>query len=146
MTDLQGSLVPLEEQGDRCAAMQGLSLRNVSLTVFENNKKIYTDFGELLFTHTGISGPVVFEISRDVCASKGEWVCSLDLAPSFSSQEITDALMSRKNTDLDTDDLLTGIVHNRLGRVITKEAGISTNWKIYQTISIGMEARLYHTK
>ena len=59
VTPLQGSLVPLREKGNTCAALQGLSLRNVQLTVFENNKRIYSDFGELLFTHFGLSGPLV---------------------------------------------------------------------------------------
>ena len=63
VTPLQGSLVPLREQGNDCARMQGLSLRNVGLTVFENDKKIYTDFGELLFTHFGLSGPLILSLS-----------------------------------------------------------------------------------
>ena len=52
VTPLTGSLVPLRADG--CAELQGLSLRNVGLTVYENGKKIYTDFGELLFTHFGV--------------------------------------------------------------------------------------------
>ena len=63
VTPLRGSLVPLREQGYRCARMQGLSLRNVQLTVLENGKKCYTDFGEMLFTHFGVSGPLVLSAS-----------------------------------------------------------------------------------
>ena len=54
VTPLRGSLVPLEAR--ECAVLQGLSLRNVALTVYENNKKIHSDFGEMLFTHFGVSG------------------------------------------------------------------------------------------
>ena len=61
VTPLTGSLVPLRADG--CAELQGLSLRNVGLTVYENGKKIYTDFGELLFTHFGVSGPLVLSSS-----------------------------------------------------------------------------------
>ena len=61
VTPLTGSLVPLRADG--CAQLQGLSLRNVGLSVFENGKKIYTDFGELLFTHFGVSGPLVLSSS-----------------------------------------------------------------------------------
>lgn len=50
VTDLQGSLVPLRDYG-LGRELQGLSLRNVGLAVFEDRKKIYTDFGEMLFTH-----------------------------------------------------------------------------------------------
>ena len=56
VTDLQGSLVPLRDYG-LGRELQGLSLRNVGLAVFEDRKKIYTDFGEMLFTHFGVSGP-----------------------------------------------------------------------------------------
>ena len=59
VTPLSGSLVPLEgviAPGIPCGRLQGLSLRNVGLSVFESGKKIYTDFGELLFTHFGVSG------------------------------------------------------------------------------------------
>lgn len=62
VTPLRGSLVPLQgivAPGIPCVRLQGLSLRNVGLTVFENDKKRYTDFGELLFTHFGVSGPLI---------------------------------------------------------------------------------------
>ena len=66
VTPLQGSLVPLQgtlDNGASCARLQGLGLRNVGVTVFENQKKIYTDLGELLFTHFGVSGPLVLSAS-----------------------------------------------------------------------------------
>ena len=61
VTPLRGSLVPLEAR--ECALLQGLSLRNVALTVYENNKKIHSDFGEMLFTHFGVSGPLILSAS-----------------------------------------------------------------------------------
>ena len=57
------SLVPLVEDGDTCQKLMGLSLRNVQLTVYENEKKLYSDFGEMLFTHFGLSGPLVLSAS-----------------------------------------------------------------------------------
>ena len=66
VTELDGSLVPLEgviAPGVPCARLQGLSLRIVGLTVYEGKKKIYQDFGELLFTHFGVSGPLVLSAS-----------------------------------------------------------------------------------
>ncbi len=62
VTPLRGSLVPLRDFGVG-KTLQGLSLRNVELTVFEDSKKIYTDFGELMFTHFGLSGPLVLSAS-----------------------------------------------------------------------------------
>ena len=68
VTDLQGSLVPLRDYG-LGRELQGLSLRNVGLAVFEDRKKIYTDFGEMLFTHFGVSGPLVLSASAHMRTS-----------------------------------------------------------------------------
>ena len=61
---VEGSLVPLETEEDDCADMQGLSLRNVGVKLLnEKGKLLYKDFGELLFTHFGVSGPTVLSAS-----------------------------------------------------------------------------------
>ena len=70
VTDLQGSLVPLRDYG-LGRELQGLSLRNVGLAVFEDRKKIYTDFGEMLFTHFGVSGPLVLRAAEDRAGESG---------------------------------------------------------------------------
>ena len=62
VTPLHGSLVPLRDFG-LGRELQGLTLRNIRLTVFEDNKRIYSDFGELLFTHFGVSGPLILSAS-----------------------------------------------------------------------------------
>ena len=67
---------------------------------------------------------MIFEVSRDVCEGRGKWTAKLDLLPTLSEKELTAMLNIRKNTNLATDELFTGILHNRLGRVITKEAGV----------------------
>ena len=79
------------------------------------------------FTEYGLSGPVIFEISRDVCQEKGSWVCKLDLLPHIDEEKLKTALAQRKETNLPVSELLTGILHNRLGRVLTQNAGISQN-------------------
>ena len=69
----QGSLVPLETAGEDCRRMQGLSLRNVGVKLLDaRGKVLYRDFGELLFTHFGVSGPTVLSAS---CHLKGEGCC-----------------------------------------------------------------------
>ncbi len=62
---IRGSLVPLTGNQRLCQSMQGLSLRNVKIQIkdIEKNKKIYDDFGELLFTHFGVSGPTILSSS-----------------------------------------------------------------------------------
>ena len=68
VTVLKPSLVPLESSDGECKSMQGLALKNVSLAIINNNskKEIYSDFGEMLFTHFGISGPMVLSASSHI--------------------------------------------------------------------------------
>ena len=77
----EGSLVPLETAGRDCPDMQGLSLRNVAVKlVNEKNKILYKDFGELLFTHFGVSGPTVLSASAHM---KGSCRLVIDLKPAL---------------------------------------------------------------
>ena len=63
VTPMRASLVPLESGDDYCAEMQGFSLKNVTLSAYENDKLIYRELGEMLFTHFGVSGPLVLSAS-----------------------------------------------------------------------------------
>ena len=84
------------------------------------------------FTDYGLSGPVIFEISRDVCQGKGDWLCRLDFLPEIPEEMLKEELLRRKTTALPASELLTGILHNRLGRVLTQAVGISSNCPISQ--------------
>ena len=88
----QGSLVPLEIAGTDCPDMQGLSLRNVGVKLLNGKgKALYKDFGELLFTHFGVSGPTVLSAS---CHLKGEG-CRLviDLKPALEENKLDDRIL-----------------------------------------------------
>ena len=88
----QGSLVPLECAGNDCPDMQGLSLRNVAVKLVNaKGKVLYKDFGELLFTHFGVSGPTVLSAS---CHLKGEG-CKLviDLKPALEENKLNDRIL-----------------------------------------------------
>lgn len=88
----QGSLVPLETAGTDCQEMQGLALRNVGIKLLNaKGKVLYKDFGELLFTHFGISGPTVLSAS---CHLKGEG-CRLviDLKPALEENKLNDRIL-----------------------------------------------------
>lgn len=88
----EGSLVPLECAGDDCRDMQGLSLRNVGVKLLNRkNKVIYKDFGELLFTHFGVSGPTVLSAS----AHLKEDGCRLiiDLKPALDEGKLNDRIL-----------------------------------------------------
>ena len=88
----EGSLVPLEAAGTDCPDMQGLSLRNVSVKLLSaKGKLLYQDFGELLFTHFGVSGPTVLSAS---CHLKGDG-CRLliDLKPALEEKKLDDRIL-----------------------------------------------------
>ena len=88
----QGSLVPLETAGTDCPDMQGLALRNVGVKLLNaKGKVLYKDFGELLFTHFGVSGPTVLSAS---CHLKGEG-CKLviDLKPALEENKLNDRIL-----------------------------------------------------
>ncbi len=88
----EGSLVPLEAVGEDCPDMQGLSLRNVSVRLMnEKGKLIYKDFGELLFTHFGVSGPTVLSASAHM--PEGPCRLLLDLKPGLDIQKLQERLM-----------------------------------------------------
>ena len=81
----QGSLVPLNAPG--CSPMQGLSLRNTGLELYNGKKKVYEDFGELLFTHFGLSGPIVLSASARM-RTTGDWRIVLDLKPALTPEQL----------------------------------------------------------
>lgn len=90
--DPEGSLVPLETAGDICQRMQGLSLRNVAVKLLDaRGKLLYKDFGELLFTHFGVSGPTVLSASAHL---KGEGCrLVLDLKPALDENKLNDRIL-----------------------------------------------------
>ena len=87
----EGSLVPLETEGTDCQDMQGLSLRNVAVKlVNEKGKFLYKDFGELLFTHFGVSGPTVLSASAHI---KGNCRLVIYLKPALDEGKLNDRLL-----------------------------------------------------
>ncbi len=93
--DPRGSLVPLCAEGELCRKLQGLSLRNVSIRVYENGKKIYSDFGEMLFTHFGVSGPVILSASAHMRRfGKKQYRLEIDLKPALDEAALDRRLLS----------------------------------------------------
>ena len=107
--DVRGSLVPLIAEKSVCSKMQGLSLRNVGIILYdvEKDKKIYSDFGEMLFTHFGVSGPTILSGSAhllrykdvDKKISNGKIVLKIDLKPALSFEQL-DARILRDFTEV----------------------------------------------
>ena len=122
------SLVPLESPDEFCAQMQGLALKNVTLTVKNKKKKVvYQEQGELLFTHFGLSGPLVLSASahmRDF--EKDEYKCSIDLKPALDEATL-DARLVRElteNANKDMNNLLGSMAPRMLVPVLLERADI----------------------
>ena len=122
-TRLRPSLVQLKCDWGGITALKGVRA-NAHVQILKDGKVFSQSTGELQFTDYGLSGPVIFEVSRDVCYGTGQWVARLDMLPKCTAHEIADELRRRRKTNYPVDELLTGILHNRLGRVLTKAAGI----------------------
>ena len=125
-TKLRPSLVQLKSSWKCLPGLKGVRAQCTAKITY-NEQLFSSSRGEIQFTEYGFSGPVIFEVSRDVCAVPGRWCCHLDLLPDWSEDTLFSVLSQRKNTHLPVQELLTGILHNRLGRVLTQEASISLN-------------------
>ena len=122
-TRLRPCLVQIKADWSGCAALKGVRA-NCHIEILKDGKLFNQSSGELQLTEQGISGPVVFEISRDVCYGPGEWTARIDFLPDWTAEKLSAELQKRRETDLPMEELLTGILHNRLGRVLTKTAGV----------------------
>ncbi len=128
VTSTEGSLVPLETVGEDCPKMQGLSLRNVAVKLLsEKGKVLYQDFGELLFTHFGVSGPTVLSASAHL---KGEH-CRLviDLKPALEESKLDERILRDlqmyKNRSM--ENALTDLLPRSMIPVALERLGIDAN-------------------
>lgn len=103
ITDIKPSIVPLEADVNICKYLQGLSLRNVKIMIkdIEKNKKIYEDFGEMMFTHFGVSGPIILSSSAhlvrykniDRLLKENKIVLYIDLKPALSEEALDNRIL-----------------------------------------------------
>ena len=122
-TRLRPALVQIRSSWASLPSLKGVRT-NCHVRIFRDDALFAQSTGELQFTELGISGPVVFEISRDVCYGPGKWTARLDFLPNVEETALQSELQRRSMTNLPMEELLTGILHNRLGRVLSKTAGI----------------------
>ncbi len=128
-TKLRPTLVQLKTGWSGVTGLKGVRC-NCRASILCDGILFAESTGELQFTEYGLSGPVIFEISRDVCQEKGDWRCCLDFLPDMEEAVLRRELLRRKATNLPASELFTGILHNRLGRVLTQAAGISAQRQI----------------
>ncbi len=123
ITRLRPSLVQVKSDWSGCVALKGVRA-NCNAQLCLDGQVLCQSTGELQFTEYGLSGPVIFEISRDACQTSGEWTCRLDFLPGFGETELLAELFRRKDRYASAEEILTGMLHNRLGRVLMSAAGI----------------------
>jgi len=122
-TRLRPALVQLKCAWGGVEALKGVRA-NCAVKIMHEGELFSQSTGELQFTQYGLSGPVIFEVSRDVCYQKGSWSCVMDFLPQWDMKMLESQLQRRVQQQLPVDELLTGILHNRLGRVLTRMAGV----------------------
>lgn len=128
------SLVPFETKEDYIPKMQGLSLKNVTLTLSQNGKNVYEAFGEMLFTHFGISGPLVLTASAKVGAllKKGFLNGSIDLKPALSVEQLDQRILRdfEENKNRQFKNSISGLLPSKMLPVLLELSEIAPEKKV----------------
>jgi len=134
VTKLYPSLVPLKTAENWCHELMGLSLKNIEITVKNNKgKKVYTDFGEMLFTHFGVSGPVILSASRHIILTIEEgYKLYIDLKPAMDEKKLDARLLRdfEKFANKDFVNALDELLPQKLIPVIIELAEIDPRKKV----------------
>lgn len=129
------ALVPLAVAEDWCKKLQGLSLKNVSLVMKCGKKKLYQGFGEMLFTHYGVSGPLVLSASSFLGKRKGEEVfLTIDLKPALSEEQLDKRILRdfEENSNRQFKNALNGLYPAKLISVMIERSGINPEKKVHE--------------
>ncbi|MBQ2879390.1 MAG: NAD(P)/FAD-dependent oxidoreductase, partial [Anaerotignum sp.] len=134
VTKLYPSLVPLKTAENWCHELKGLGLKNIEITIKNNKgKKIYTDFGEMLFTHFGVSGPVILSASRHIILTIDEgYKLYIDLKPAMDEKKLDARLLRdfEKFANKDFVNSLDELLPQKLIPVIIELAEIDPRKKV----------------
>ncbi len=129
----RGSLVPLVEKGHVCASMQGLALKNVEVKLLDaKGKCVFQDFGELLFTHFGLSGPVILSASCHMARGKDGYRAAIDLKPALDEKTL-DARLLRDFAEFQNKDLanaMTKLLPHSMITPVIRMAGLDPQQKV----------------
>lgn len=135
VTTLLPSLVPLKSDEPFCSELMGLSLKNVSIAIKNGRGKIiYKDFGEMLFTHFGVSGPMILSASRHLLNRFDEDITLyIDMKPALDIKELDNRILRdfEKHINKDIKNALNDLLPQKMIPVIIKLSGIDENKKIH---------------
>ena len=131
----RGSLVPLQSDEPDCARMQGLALKNVELTVYnQKNKVVFREFGEMLFTHFGVSGPLVLSASAHLRRwDKEKYRLSIDLKPALDEQKLEARILRdlTEQSNRDFEKIVGGLVPHSMVSVVLDKLHLSGELKAH---------------
>ena len=129
--ELKPSLVPIEIKESLVKELMGLSLRNIELTIYEGKKKVFKDFGEMIFTHFGISGPLVLSGSRFI-KNNNDYTISIDLKPALDVKELDLRIQKdfKKYINKDFKNSLDDLLPKKLIPIIIKRSMIKEDKKV----------------
>lgn len=151
VTELTPSLVPIITREEWCSSLQGLSLKNVSVSFYENDKKkaVYTDFGEMMFTHFGVTGPMILSASAHLRKNSGAgYRMEIDLKPALDDSVLDKRLLGdlAENSNKDIINALEKLLPKRLIPVVISQAGIDRSLKANQLSKENRAALLHNLK
>lgn len=129
----RGSLVPLEAEGDDCRQMTGLSLRNVAVRLLDAaGKLVYEDFGELLFTHFGLSGPTILSASAHLRPG-ARYVADIDLKPALDEKRLDERILRdfEKYQNREFENALSDLLPRTMIPVVVRRSGIDPAARVH---------------
>jgi len=126
------ALVPIKIKENWIKDLQGLSLKNVNITLFQNNKKQDQRMGEMIFTHFGLSGPVILDLSRKIeeLLVNGEVILKIDLIPTLDFSTLDKKIQEDFKRNKILKNYLSEIIPKRLSDLIIKFSGITPDKKL----------------
>lgn len=133
-SEFSPALVPIVIKEDYPKKMQGVSLKNIEISILNGNKSIYSAFGEMLFTHFGISGPVVLSASSVIIKylKKGNLTIKIDLKPALTEEQLDVRILRdfEDNINRDFKNSLSGLLPKKMIPSIIRYSGIPEDKKI----------------
>lgn len=145
ITQLSPSLSALTSTDKYCAEMMGLSLKNIGLVLYEDDKKIYTDFGEMIFTHFGVSGPIILSASAHIKNfTEHKYKISIDLKPALDNNKLDERILRdfSENLNKDFSNSLNKLLPSKMIPVIIKLSEIPPYTKVNSITKIQRERLL----
>ena len=135
VTPLLPSLVPMTSQSKLCPSLQGLSLKNVSLSIVDrtSGKEVYSDFGEMMFTHFGLTGPMILSASAHIPdAPSGKYEAHINLKPALDEKTLDARIIAdfNKYANKDFVNALSDLLPQKLIPVVISLSGIDARKKV----------------